>query len=374
MKKITPLEILAGRLESVDRHLVHLLARRIHLAREVVMIKLQGANPLYRPKIETDRLNQVSAWASAEGINPEFARSILYSIIGESCKAQMVVADKFRLEGTFEKFTPSRDELRGNLVALADAWAPRYESEYGLAHPATLEFNKYEQALIDQMASQAPDRALVLDLGCATGREIRRLSKRFRKLRGFDISESMIEQGNLILADGSVNNVCLEVCDIEQRLPVEDSSVSLVIMNGGTGSDVFELKRLLIEIKRVLKPHGRFVLSFYNKESWAQRVFMPWPLGLVAGIDQDRDCLEVWSGNGIIPIHAKSYTIKEIEELMPDHLCPLQISTYPTLSAVLPPEITSATKPDDTVDLIDTLIAQTEMGLGAYVVIAGEKV
>ena len=170
------LKILAQRLVSVDRHFVHLLARRIHLAKEVAMIKVEDGSPLYRSQIEKERLDQVSKWAEEEGINPEFARSLLYPIIGESCKNQMVIVDSLRLGSSSEKFNPTYEELQANLIRLTESWAPKYDLEYDREHPATAALTKFEHGVIDRIISQSCDGKYALDLGCATGKEIRRLS------------------------------------------------------------------------------------------------------------------------------------------------------------------------------------------------------
>lgn len=374
MKNKNRLLTLAARLKSVDRHMVHLLALRTKLASEVAMIKIEDSTPLYRESIETDRLNAVSEWARMDGINPEFARSVLYPIIGESCKTQMTLIDQLRLKGVAEKFNPTLQELRQNLISLTDAWALQYDDYYGTGHPATVAFSQYEQSIIDDNIRALGNNDFVLDLGCATGRELRRIAHRFKRLQGFDISHSMIEVGRMLNEDRQLKNLRLHVHDIETQLPLTDNSVSMVIMNCGTGSDVSDITSTFAEIRRVLMPGGRFVISFYNREAWTQKVFFPWPLGLVAGIDQDRNCLEVYDGTKYVPIFARPYSLGEIESLIPSHLSILSSATYPTLAAILPPEIIEATNSDGVIAKIDNAIAQLETGLGAYIVISGRKV
>ncbi|MEI6479929.1 MAG: chorismate mutase [bacterium] len=368
------LDILGQKIASVDRHFVHLLARRVRLAKEVAMIKIEDGSPLYRSQKEKERLDQVSKWAEEEGVNPEFARSLLYPVIGESCKNQMVIVDSLRLGNSSEKFNPTYEELQANLIRLTESWAPKYDLEYDREHPATAALTKFEHGVIDRIISQSCDGKYALDLGCATGKEIRRLSKRFRKLQGFDISPAMVEFGLKGVAKEGLKNINLEVHDIESRFPVEDCSVSFLIMNNGTGSDVQNLSFVFSEIRRVLKPHGRFLISFYNKEAWAQRTFFPWPLGLVAGIDQERNCLEVRLGNELIPIFAQPYTLSEIKGMIPDRLCVLESYTYPVLTSILPTEIIESIKPVGTIQELDDIIVQTETGLGAYIIVAGKKV
>lgn len=372
------LGILAGRLTSTDKQLVHLLARRIAIAKEVAMVKMEGEEGLYRPKIEKTRLTRIANWAREEGINPEFARAVLYGIIGESCKQQIALTDRLRLKRAYEKFEPTLDELHTNLIKLTKGCAKDYEAMYDKGHPATKALRDFERSKAMEIIKELPHRNLMLDLGCATGLESRHFSEHFMSLRGFDISPAMIERGRIILnketAEGeSPGKIQLDVHDVEQPLPIEDSSVSFILMNGGTGSDVPDIQAVLEEIERVLVPGGHFLVSFYNKAGWAQRIFFPWPLGLAANVDQDRGCLEVNFKGKPIPIFAKPYTLEEVKEMIPNDLAVCSTHAYPTLQSVLPTEVMqNGCAP--ILEEIDRRLAESpEMDLGAYLIIHGKK-
>jgi len=92
MKKSTDLKLkkIGFKLARIDQQLVCLMARRINLSRKVADAKNQTGDPIYRASAERARLRRISKWATEQGINPEFARTLLYSIIGESCKQQMI--------------------------------------------------------------------------------------------------------------------------------------------------------------------------------------------------------------------------------------------------------------------------------------------
>lgn len=370
MSKNNRLEILAKRLLSVDKHLIHLLSRRIRLAEEVAMVKLEEDSPLYRPEIEAKRLDQVEDWASQEGVNPEFARSLLYSIIGESCKKQIGLTDSLRLGENVERFNPSYEELRKNLIELTRMWAPLYD-QYGSGHQATLASIAFERNLIDSTIEKLPDKDLCVDIGCATGSELHRLSSRFKKLLGLDISPDMIRIGSEKV--NKFTNVDLRVHDAETTWPIHDASVSMLIMNNGFCSDIANLNFVLSEAFRVLKPGGYFVVSAYNKESWTQRFYFPWPLGLAAGIDQERNCLEVRVGNRLIPIFAKPYTLKEFQDIMPRHLCLMTHTTYPVLTSILPSEVIEDTNPDGFIGDLERSLESVEHNLGSYIIASGRK-
>jgi len=373
MKK-NRLAVIGGRLKSVDRLLVHLLAKRVRLSKEVVMIKIEDKAELYRGSIEKDRLDLVSGWAEEEGINPEFARSILYPIIGESCKSQMVVTDKLRLGETVEKFNPSFEELQNNLIELTRLVAPTYDEEYGSGHPATQAIIEYENKMIVEiLRDMSGSRNIMLDLGCATGKVMRSLSDRFNNLIGFDISSHMVNKGKEIAEKEHKPNVAFVEANLENKIPACDDSVDFVVMSLGTGSDIQDIEGVLVEIKRVLRKGGRFLISFYNKDAWTQRVFFPWPLGTAAGLDQDRNCLEVHFDNEYLPVFAKPYSMKEVEEILPRGLIQLNLSSYPTFLSLLPAEIIEETG-NDVVKKIDGLVNGSGMNLGLYLVLAGQKV
>jgi SAM-dependent methyltransferase/chorismate mutase len=363
---------LGQRILMVDRLLVHLIARRNHLAAEVAMIKIEDNQPSYNKEREAKRLSDVANWAEEEGVDPFFAQSMLYSLIGESCKTQLKVVDKYRMGEEVEHFNPTYREMRYNLLELTRMWSEIYDESYGSDHPTTRALINFERNTVDKMIQDLPDRDLVIDLGCATGRELRRIAGQFNQLHGLDISPDMIRSGKSVLKKEEVENVELEVYDIEKILPFDDNSVSMVIMNCGTGSDIRNITFVLSEIKRVLKKEGRFLISFYNKDAWTQRVFMPWPLSGIASVDPDRECLEVSFKERRIPIFAKPYSLDEAVDMLPSGLVPVQHSTYPALSSILPKEVIESTG-EDIVNRLDGIINSEVTGLGSYVVIAGRK-
>lgn len=357
--------------------MVHLLAMRKRMVEDVAMIKIEKGLAIYRKDKEIERLDDATDWAEKEGLDPAYVRSVLYMVIGESCKTQMAITDELRISGVVEKFNPTKQELRDNLIALTEAWAPGYDGSYGAAHPATMALRDYEHVMIDKAVENAPDRKLLLDLGCATGIEARRLRQQFESLQGFDISHKMVECGWGALAYDGSGNIAFDVCDIETGIPVENASVSTVIMNGGTGSDMFDFESVLKEIRRVLKPHGTFMISFYNREAWIQRTFFPWPLGLTARVDLDRNCLEVDVGTRRIPVHAKAYSVAEITDMFErSNMVLSSYATYPTISSILPAEMVNPPKQPEinkVIRSLDEAIAKGSEPLGAYIVVSGRK-
>lgn len=367
------LQILARRLKFTDRHLVHLLARRIRIAKEVAMIKVEDESPLYRPEIETKRLNEVSDWAESEFINPEFARSILYQLIGESCKNQIAFTDALRLGEDVEKFNPTYEEMRQNLITLTRLWAPEYEN-YGKDNFVTSAVIERERNIIHNLVSELPDKKLCLEVGCATARESRLLSNRFRQVAGFDISSDMIFHANQSAESDGITNHKFFVHDMEEQWPFDDNSVSMVIMNNAVCSDIRDLPHVISEVSRVLMPRGRFIISFYNKKSWSQKVFFPWPLDALASLDQDRYCLEVRHGDKNLAIYAKPYSIDAIKFLIPRKLSLLSWCTHPTLMSVLPSDLLKEMNSDEVLTKMEESLIHVDHDVGSYITLTGEKI
>ena len=70
-----------------------LLARRNNLALLVEKYKHGQDDPeakkIIRPAIETKRIDKAEQWALQLGLNPHYARAMMYEIINESCKVQL---------------------------------------------------------------------------------------------------------------------------------------------------------------------------------------------------------------------------------------------------------------------------------------------
>ena len=380
-KKLTALEILGKQIQTTDHHLVRLLARRTQLAQAVCRSKLTDGQVLFRQEIEEKRLQEVEEWAKREGINPNFARATLYSIIGESCKQQAIMRDRWHQthDPTMVAKSFEYGVLRQNLLTLTKEWAAKYDSEYGQDRFATKLQMEFEKRLINQEIERLSRKKLLVDLGCATGRETLNHSNNFAASIGFDISEDMIAMANGKIPSAKKHPVSFIVHDVEKALPLKDDSVSFVFMNNGTASDMKDIKSVLSDVGRVLEKGGRFLFSFYNTDALVHEVFLPWPPSLMAEMNRDQHCLDVNYKEGRLSIYARPYTTTEIKNLFGMPLSIDQLWTHPTISSILPNELFE----DSTNALLDVRkqIADTDWNLsengneqGAYVVVTGHKV
>lgn len=369
------LKSIGAHLKNTDHLLVHLMARRVQLAREVAKVKMAADQPLYNKEREVSRLEDAGAWAEAENIDPLFARALLYGIIGESCKQQMILKDSCGGKVTVHTDRESwHGCLRANLLELTKMWAPTYDTEYCQGFVSTRLHQQYEDEIIGQAVNSLDHHDSIVDIGCATGRVALKFGQRFRQRFGYDVSPDMIEVAVRHASERRNKHIQFEVRDIEIGIPLANDSVSLVVLNQGTASDIRNISGLITEIERVMKPDGQFFLSFHNAQALAYRTFLPWPLTLAAEINTDEGYLEVHCKGKIVPIYARAYSVGEVENLFNGRsLSITQVSTHPTISAVLPNDVYTEHAVGSFVEGLDRNLALGDGHFGAYIVVCGVK-
>lgn len=384
MQTLLNLKELAVRLDKVDMLLLALVKRRMDIALQVGEYKFRiTKEDIFRPKIEARRLSKFRRWARTHKMSPHFAEALFYLIIGESCKQQLIQLQillriqQELLAGKTPAEPKTEDEeyqiLKQNLLLLTKVWSQSYDKKYDKAFFATHAYLEFESNLIKQEVARLQDTSVALDLGCATGRLTLGLADRFNQVVGYDISPDMIERAGTKKQGAKSSNVTFKVADIENSIPEQDNSASFVIMNLGTASDIRNIQSVLQEIKRVLKPGGRFLCSFYNRDALLYRWdFIPWPTGLAAEVNLHKDCLEVHHGEDIFSVYARAYTVKEVRKLFDGFLEVSNVLTYPTISSLLPHDLFKKQRgvKKAILELDRTLV---ESGAGAYILVAGQK-
>ena len=375
MNQLLDLNELRSRLKRVDMMLLALLKRRMDLALQVGAYKIQKNEDIFRSETEDKRLAAFREWATNHKMNPHFAEALFYMIIGESCKQQMIQLQSSagRLLGEPATEDAKYEVLKQNLLRLTEQWSISYDEGYDRKHFATHAYLEFESDLIKQEIAKLPDTNVALDLGCATGILTLGLAGRFGKVVGYDISPHMIEKASTKKLGAKFSDVTFEVTDIESGIPQPDSSISFVVMSLGTASDMRHIQLVVQEIKRVLKPGGRFLCSFYNRNALLYRWdFIPWPIGLAAEINPHKHCLDVHYGEDVLSVYAKPYTVTEARGLFDGHLEVSNVLTYPTLNSILPSDLLEEqTEVQSSVESIDRMLAQSDTG--AYVLVTGQK-
>lgn len=348
------------RIGVLDQALVRLLAKRIRLAQDVGVRKQLDDDPIFRAQVEDRRIEKVREVAREEGINPHFIHQLLYAIIGESCKIQMAEvqsSDKRRLQ--LEDPATRDGVLLNNLLELTQNVAETYRRSGGDSYPATDMYVRFENEHIEnQVKARAAHKdwhkstSLALDLGCGTGRVSRLLAPHFGQVIGYDISDYMTTEASnrADVAHEDYSNLSFERSDLSEGIPHADQSVDLVVAGLGTASDIQDGQAFVNEVKRVLKPGGRFVLSFYNREALVYaNDFVSIDPSLKAEIDVDEDWLtvyvpghpgEVEDEPTFVPgtyyqIFARAYTWSEVETMVSVMRQTTQMS-YPVTACVIP--------------------------------------
>lgn len=366
-------------LAKVDSVLIAALSKRMELAKLVQEWKgRHGSQPILRLEIEDARIAQFAEWAKARGLNQNFVRAVLYFIIAESCRVQISqLQSKPDEDDLYDKDRKKWYQfLKGNLLALTAQVAPEYDKMYDGDTPfATKSYLAFEENIIKKEINTLKalkNTTIAIDIGCATGRTTFSVAPYFDKVIGYDISPEMIKVAAEKRSNTGVANVEFKETDIENGIPLEDDSVSLVVMNLGTASDVMDTRRIILGIKRVLKKDGRFVLSFYNTGALFYHYFIPWPVSLTAEINLVKHSLDVHRDEKIFQIYARPYTIREAKHLlMKEGLIVSSVLTYPTVASILPNEFFTEDGLKESIKNIDNKLANLDKG--AYIIITGRK-
>jgi len=367
------LEQIGKRLRQVDQELVALMGQRMRLSLQVEEYKRTRNEAIFRPDVEKRRLDEVCELARHHGMNPEFARSVFYAIIGESCKMQMIQLQKnanLPNENMDEEQWNAR--LKENLLNLTARCAAIYDEQYDAGFYATRLHADFEQSMILAACRHYRGTGLAIDLGCGTGRIAFALADSFTQVVGYDISPDMIDAARGKCAGVPPDKFQFEVADLEEGIPQPNGSVSFVAMSLGFASDIRLLPKVLREVQRVLIPGGTAFLSFYNAEALIYRwEFIPWPVGLAAEINPRKHCLNVQIDDEVYEIHARPYTIDEVHDLMPRGLPIVKLATHPAVCSIMPDVLFDDKRVQDSVATIDEKLADENMG--AYITVLARK-
>lgn len=260
-------------------------------------------------------------------------------------------------------------------IKLSDAVADQYDEIYEDSNFATGSYMRYELDTISRFAPDAPQNTIAVDLGCGTGRDSFHLCRHFQQVYGYDFSPEMIRVANSSKLSRRAGNVAFEVRDIEDgALPLEDDSIALVNTAFGMGSFVHSPEQLFREVRRVLMPRGIALFSFYNANALVNQLELEWQPALAARVLPGENALQVNFSGNIYTIAAKAYVPALIKKQVENNFSLLEISTFPTLSALFPQsmfENMTARKLCSDVD--KSLSLNLEIAAGPYIVVACRK-
>jgi predicted TPR repeat methyltransferase len=141
-----------------------------------------------------------------------------------------------------------------------DQWAKAYDDD--------LASWSYEapSVVAETVISRHPTAGSVLDVGCGTGLVGRALRARgfSGQILGLDISDASLEMARQSGAYGSV-----ERADLQQRLPVQDDSVDVLVCVG-VMTYLPEVESVWREFARVARPEG-LVVATQREDLWDAR-------------------------------------------------------------------------------------------------------
>jgi prolyl-tRNA editing enzyme YbaK/EbsC (Cys-tRNA(Pro) deacylase)/SAM-dependent methyltransferase len=229
-------------------------------------------------------------------------------------------------------------------IVLADIAAPAYDQQYGHTSFGTSEAMAYEDQMVNSAIARLDKRDFAVDLGCGTGRHTFEMSKFFKRIEGLDFSPGMIQVADTKKREHDLNrnqyrNVSFKMRDVETS-PIEygSNSVDLITACFGMGSFIENLDPFLTNIKDQLRPGGKAIFSFYNKEALVYSVPPPWrDSSLSAVLCTDRDELQVTLPSGEkFRIFCCAYTYGEIKGKLMGIFEAVQIHSCPTFASFLP--------------------------------------
>lgn len=374
------LQPLREEIDMIDGGILALLGRRSEVVRKVGALKKLHKKSMMASDREAAKFGDIQKKCAVLGLNFDFVAELWSTIMFFSKVAECEEAGEksFHNKGKIEKSV-----LRDDLLKLTLETAEKYD-EYcsGKGADAIGAYRKREKNLIENsIGKNLPGYGLALDLGCATGQVTEMLEGRFEVVKAFDVCPHMCEKARERRQWSK--GVSFKDTDLSVRIPTDDATVDFLVANFGCASELGQ--NLLPEVRRVLKPGGKTVLSYYNQDALLNFWFYPWPSTVRARLNRHNDTLEVWTANKVFTIEAAGKTVKNLRtefrsnglEITDDEK---EIQTYPTLQSILP-RFFFTTKYEDAEIMtgiarqIDEDMAKTRSGVyrGTYILAEVQK-
>ncbi|MFH1545573.1 MAG: methyltransferase domain-containing protein [archaeon] len=170
--------------------------------------------------------------------------------------------EKYAIESGIPIFIPSRLE---NFKEKEMRFHDKHSEKYDEAH--NLESKKIQFIHEDflKYLSSLPKKALVLEAGCGTGKDLVEIREKGFRAVGFDISRKMVEETGKKLKEKKFNDVKVFVGDAE-RIPFENELFDSVVMVA-TLHHLKNNEKGIREMSRVLKKGGTMIIGS-EPNSW----------------------------------------------------------------------------------------------------------
>jgi SAM-dependent methyltransferase len=229
------------------------------------------------------------------------------------------------------------EELKQVHLDLSTAAAAEYDEMYAQSNHATGIYMRYEEDLIENTISSISNRKQAVVLGSGTGRESFALAEKFEKVFGLDFCPEMTRQAQANQAKRKVSNTFFMTLDVENDpLPFPEKSIDFVNSSFGMGSFVLNPAPFFQEIRRVLKPDGKVIFSFYNSQAFVNQLELGWAPAISSRLNHQEETLEVHFQGKVFNIPVVPYSVPEIKAELEKFFSISSISTFPSISSIFP--------------------------------------
>lgn len=230
-------------------------------------------------------------------------------------------------------------ELKQSHRDLSAAAASTYDELYKHSNHATGIYMHYEEELIQSCTFTIKEKKIAAVLGSGTGRESFAIASQFEKVFGLDFSPEMTAQAQANQKKRGIKNTHFMTLDVEHDpLPFADESVDFINSSFGMGSFVLNPANFFLEIKRVLKPNGKVIFSFYNSQAFVNQLELGWLPAISSRLNHKEETLEVQFGDQIYNIPVVAYSVVEIKAELDRFFEVHSVTTFPSISSIFPQE------------------------------------
>jgi len=272
-------------------------------------------------------------------------------------------------------------------LVLSEVAAPIYDRLYGKQKVATDEMMRFEDKVVRDVVnthcSTAAERQVAVDVGCGTGRHTIPLAKLFERVYAFDFSPRMVEEADKKKAAADIRNVLFSVADLEYETIRDEHAfqdngqgrVDLVVASFGLGSFIEDTTSMMRRFHGWLREEGVVILSFYNRQTILLEVTPNWrDTSLSAHLDTDTSTLRVeLSPKTVFHIFCRPWG-PGIQNAIMDGFDILEVSTFPTLMALMPNSLLQSGKALGIFRYVDEVLAEhKDYRFGHYVTVVARK-
>lgn len=156
--------------------------------------------------------------------------------------------------------------VQAHFDAVSRQWAARYDGPPRRMSDLDLQLRRETaRRWLQERMTAAPAPLTVLDVGCGPGQTLDGFSRRQLRVRGIDVSPEMIAAATRRHPEDEYH-----VGDAT-ALPFGDASMDVTLCLGVL-EYVPEPQQVLMELRRVLRPGGRLMVSFPNRMSAFRRL------------------------------------------------------------------------------------------------------